>query len=72
MKKAYDAISMEDLEILMGKPSSELMSSHAHKIMQVCALLKRTFFFNLSHVCRCRCWESPYTSLKSTWTMIRG
>lgn len=50
MKKAYDAISMEDLEILMGKPSSELMSSHAHKIMQVCALLKRTFFFLICHM----------------------
>ena len=38
-------ISMEDLEPLMGKPSSELMSSHVHKLMQVCVLLMRTFSF---------------------------
>ena len=38
-------ISMEDLEPLMGKPSSELMSSHVHKLIQVCVLLMRTFSF---------------------------
>nr|POE75313.1 hypothetical protein CFP56_19034 [Quercus suber] len=34
-QKAHDTISVEDLEPLMGKPPSELMSSHVHKIMQV-------------------------------------
>nr|POF17421.1 hypothetical protein CFP56_59448 [Quercus suber] len=33
---AYDVISLEDLEPLMGKPSSELMSSHVHKLMHMC------------------------------------
>ena len=78
-------ISMEDLEPLMGKPSSELMSSHVHKLMQVCVLLMRTFsfpflffffiflyFFYSSPICHCRCWESPCTSLESNWTIIRS
>ena len=37
--KAHDANSVEDLEPLMGKPPSELMSSHIHKLMQVCVLV---------------------------------
>ena len=46
-QKAHYAISMEDLEPLMGKPPSKLMSSHVHKLMQVCVLVSyvRLFFF---------------------------
>ena len=40
--KAHDANSVEDLEPLMGKPPSELMSSHIHKLMQVCVLVSYT------------------------------
>ena len=32
-QKAYDAISVKELEPLMGKTSSKLMSSHVHKLM---------------------------------------
>nr|POF23881.1 hypothetical protein CFP56_23701 [Quercus suber] len=35
MQKAHDVIFVEDLEPLMGKPSSEVMSSHVRKLMQV-------------------------------------
>ena len=45
-QKAYDTISMEDLESLMGKPSFELMSSHVHKI----SLLLTRFFFFICHL----------------------
>ena len=41
-QKAHDAIFVEDLEPLMGKPPSELMSSHIHKLMQVCVLVSYT------------------------------
>ena len=43
--KAHDAISLEDLEPLMGNPPSELMSSHIHKLMQVCVIV--------SYACLC-------------------
>ena len=47
MQKAHDAFSGEELEPLMGKTHSELMSSHIHKLMQVCALVS----FSYAHLC---------------------
>lgn len=37
--KAHDAISVEDLKPPTTKLSVELVSSHVHKVMQVCSLL---------------------------------
>ena len=48
MQKAHDAISVEDLEPLMGKPPSDLMSSHIHKLMQVCVLVSYAHIFCLT------------------------
>ncbi|KAL0008668.1 hypothetical protein SO802_010170 [Lithocarpus litseifolius] len=39
VQKAQDTISMEDLELLMGKSPHELMSSHVHKLIQISALV---------------------------------
>ena len=58
MQKAQDAISMEDLDTLMGKSARELMLSHVHKLMQVCVLVPLSyassfsfsFFFFNSHL----------------------
>ena len=45
---------MEDLESLIEKSHHELMSSHVHKLIQVCVLIPLSyafffFFFNNSH-----------------------
>ena len=44
---------MEDLESLIEKSHRELMSSHVHKLIQVCVLIPLSyaffFFFNNSH-----------------------
>ena len=45
VQKDQDAISMEDLDTLMGKSPRELMLSHVHKLMQVCVLVPLSFFF---------------------------
>ena len=34
--KAYKALSVDDLSPLMAKSSSEVMSSHIQKLVQVC------------------------------------
>ena len=44
---AYEALSMDDLSPLMAKLSSEVMSSHIQKLMQVRAIGRLCFFFFL-------------------------
>jgi len=36
MGKAHEVISIEDLKPLSSKPPNKLMSSHIHRVMQVC------------------------------------
>ena len=45
--KAYEALSVDDLSPLMEKSSSEVMSSHIQKPMQVCVIGHLCFFFFL-------------------------
>ena len=49
VQKDQDAISMEDLDTLMGKSPRELMLSHVHKLIQVCVLVSYAYFF-FSHL----------------------
>ena len=46
--KAHEALSMDDLSPLMGKSSSEVMSSHIQKLVQVCAVGRLYFFFSFA------------------------
>ena len=43
---AHEALSMDDLNPLMAKSSSEVMSSHIQKLVQVCAVGCFYFFFS--------------------------
>ena len=45
--KAYKALSMDDLNPLMAKSSSEVMLSHIQKLVQVCVVGCLCFFFFL-------------------------
>ena len=70
--KAQEALSVDDLSPLMAKSSSELMSSHIQKLVQVCAVGCLCFFFFLFFTSTerkfpCRLWGSPYSSLGSSW-----
>ena len=42
--KAYEALSMDDLNPLMVKSSSDVMSSHIQKLVQVCSNDEGCFF----------------------------
>ena len=42
--KAHEALSMDDLNPLMVKSSSDVMSSHIQKLVQVCSNDKGCFF----------------------------
>ena len=70
--KAHEALSMDDLSLLMAKSSSEVMSSHIEKLVQVYAVGCLCFFFFLCFTIAerkflCRLWGSPYSSLGSSW-----
>ena len=60
--KAHDAFSVDDLSPLMAKSSSEVMSSHIQKLVQVCAVGCLYFFFSFTLLMLreifCRLWES--------------
>ena len=59
---------MDDLSPLMGKSSSEVMSSHIQKLVQVCAVGRLYFFFSFAkRKFLCRLWGSPYSSLGGSW-----
>ena len=69
--KAHEALFVDDLNPLMVKSFSEVMSSHIQKLVQVCAVGHLySFFFYFSSTERkflCRLWGSPYLSLGSSW-----
>ena len=69
--KAHEALFVDDLNPLMVKSFSEVMSSHIQKLVQVCAIGHLcSFFFYFSSTERkflCRLWGSPYFSLGSSW-----
>ena len=46
--KAHKAFSVDDLSPLMAKSSSEVMSSHIQKLVQVCAVGYLYFFFSFT------------------------
>ena len=45
--KAHEALSVDDLSLLMAKSSSEVMLSHIQKLVQVCVVGCLCFFFFL-------------------------
>ena len=63
-QKSHVAISVEDLEPLMGKPHSELMSSHVHNLMQVYVLVSYAHFFFVTYLLLQVLGESLYISGK--------
>ena len=70
--KANKALFVDDLSPLMVKSSSEVMSSHIQKFVQVCAVGCLCFFFFLCFTSverkfLYRLWGSPYLSLGSSW-----
>ena len=46
--KAHKALSMEDLSPLMAKLSSEVMSSHIQKLVQICVVGRLSSSFSFS------------------------
>ena len=60
-------LSVDSLNPLMAKSSSEVMSSHIQKLVQVCVdNIDCFFFFVLLFAKRdfmCRLWGSPYSFL---------
>ena len=60
--KAYKALSMDDLSLLMAKSFSEVMSSHIQKHVQVCAVNCLCFYFffcfTFTEGYFCRLWGS--------------
>ena len=58
--KAHEALSMDYLSPLMAKSSSEVMSSHIQKLVQVCVVGCLYFFFSLALLLLrevfCRLW----------------
>ena len=46
--KAHKAFSVDDLSPLMGKSSSEVMSSHIQKLVLVCAVGCLYLFFSFT------------------------
>ena len=75
--KAHKALSVDDLSPLMAKSSSEVMSSHIQKLVQVYFDNVGCFFFFVLHFLReiffiCRLLGSPCSSLRSFWIWRRG
>ena len=66
---------MDDLSPLMAKSSSEVMSSHVQKLMQVSVVGRLYLFFSfalfLLREVLCRLWGSFCLSLGSSWTWKR-
>ena len=73
--KAHEALSMDALSSLMAKSSSEVMSSHIQKLVQVSVVGRLYFFFSfalfLLKEVLCRLWGSLCSSLGSSWTWKR-
>ena len=70
--RAHEVISMNNLSPLMAKSSSEVMSSHIQKLVQVCTIGCLYFFFSftlflLRKFFR-RFWGSLCSSLENSWT----
>ena len=70
--KPHEALFVDDLSPLMAKSSSEVMSSHIQKFVQVCAVGCLCFFFFLCFTSverkfLYRLWGSPYLFLGSSW-----
>ena len=69
--KAHEALSVDGLSPLMAKLSSEVMSSHIQKLVQVCAIGCLYFFFSftlfLLKETFCRLWGSLCSFMGSSW-----
>lgn len=70
--KAHEALSMDDLNPLMVKSSSKVMSSHVQKLVQVRVVGHICFFFSIAlfllREIFCRLWGSLCLSLENSWT----
>ena len=73
--KAYEVLSVDDLNPSMAKSSNEVMSSHTQKLVQVCVdSVDFIFLFVLLFAKRdfmCRLWGNLCSFLGSFWTWRR-